>query len=514
MRNPIGAAGVLALWLVCGAAQAATFTVTNTNDSGPGSLREAINLANTGLGADTINFGVSGVIILASQLEITDDLTIDGRGARIVISGNSRVRVLRAGDRPGRGCSALTLIKLTIAKGATSGYGGGLYGCGTLNVVDSSFDSNTSGSYGGAIAYASTYPTTGTNSVNISGSTFHGNSAGEPFLVGNQGGAIYLWVPDPRLPEPGYVPPPPQTYTVTNSTFSRNFLISRCDIFPCHGNAIHVEGRSSDKLVITNSTLALNNLATAGIQQWAVNTSVTEVVFRNTILANSPGRNCPSPSPDPRWITRITDGGGNLSSDASCGFSEPSSVNSTDAQLGPLRDNGGPTLTMAPLSGSPAIDLGVNAVAVDSAGVPLATDQRGVGFARIFPSGGTVDRGAIEVAGFRFAGFFRPIENFPILNLTKAGASVPVRFSLNGYQGMAIFAAGSPYSQDVVCEKGSATNGVEEPVVENGNGLSYDATTDQYQFVWRTEKSWQAACRNLILKFSDGTVREALFQFK
>lgn len=161
MRKTIFAAATLSLLLGLGVAQAAIFTVTNTNDSGPGSLREAINLANTGLGADTINFGVSGAIILASQLEITDDLTIDGRGARIVISGNSRVRVLLAGDTTGRGCPALTLIKLTIAKGAHWYAGGGLKDCGTLNVVDSSFDSNNAGGYGGAIAYANTYPTTG-----------------------------------------------------------------------------------------------------------------------------------------------------------------------------------------------------------------------------------------------------------------------------------------------------------------------------------------------------------------
>src|SRR5262249_32666420 len=59
-----------------------------------------------------------------------------------------------------------------------------------------------------------------------------------------------------------------------------------------------------------------------------------------------------------------------------------------DPKLGPLQDNGGPTLTHALLPGSPALDAG------DNAGAPTH-DQRGPGFPRIF--GGTIDIGAFEV---------------------------------------------------------------------------------------------------------------------
>ena len=62
------------------------------------------------------------------------------------------------------------------------------------------------------------------------------------------------------------------------------------------------------------------------------------------------------------------------------------------ALLGPLADNGGPTQTHALLEGSPAIDAGNNALAVDENGIPLTTDQRGE--ARI--QSGTVDIGAVE----------------------------------------------------------------------------------------------------------------------
>jgi len=81
----------------------------------------------------------------------------------------------------------------------------------------------------------------------------------------------------------------------------------------------------------------------------------------------------------------ITDDGYNISSDGSAAFASGTSYNSTDPKLGPLADNGGPTLTMAPLALSPAIDFG------DANGAP-DSDQRG--FLRPFGAG--VDIGAVE----------------------------------------------------------------------------------------------------------------------
>src|SRR3990172_5305515 len=69
-------------------AQAATFTVTNTNDAGAGSLRQAITDANSAVGADTIAFDVSGTITLVTDLpQITDPLTIDASGGGVVLDG-------------------------------------------------------------------------------------------------------------------------------------------------------------------------------------------------------------------------------------------------------------------------------------------------------------------------------------------------------------------------------------------------------------------------------------------
>ena len=81
----------------------------------------------------------------------------------------------------------------------------------------------------------------------------------------------------------------------------------------------------------------------------------------------------------------IIDAGHNLSSDDSCSFTNVGSLNNTDPMLGPLADNGGPTLTMALLPGSPAIDAGDTALAP-------SIDQRG--FSR--PAGVAADIGAYE----------------------------------------------------------------------------------------------------------------------
>ncbi len=72
-------------WLPTQKVRANTYTVTNTLDSGVGSLRWAINNANTNLGADTIEFDIPDcggvcVITLSTALPtLTDDsTTIDG----------------------------------------------------------------------------------------------------------------------------------------------------------------------------------------------------------------------------------------------------------------------------------------------------------------------------------------------------------------------------------------------------------------------------------------------------
>ncbi|CAA9542696.1 MAG: hypothetical protein AVDCRST_MAG88-147, partial [uncultured Thermomicrobiales bacterium] len=103
------------------AARAATFSVTTTAESGPGSLRQAILDANGTPGGDTITFGVTGTITLASALPtITGDLAITGPGAgNLTISGAGLHRVFFTDS------GTVSIARLTIADGLAQGGTGG-----------------------------------------------------------------------------------------------------------------------------------------------------------------------------------------------------------------------------------------------------------------------------------------------------------------------------------------------------------------------------------------------------
>ncbi|HYT56144.1 MAG TPA: PxKF domain-containing protein [Verrucomicrobiae bacterium] len=114
---------------------------------------------------------------------------------------------------------------------------------------------------------------------------------------------------------------------------------------------------------------------------------------------------------------------------------------------------------------------------------------------------------------FNFTGFFRPVDNLPVLNIVKAGSAVPVKFSLNGNQGLNIFATGYPVSVSMSCTTTDLYDYIEETVTAGGSSLSYDASANQYVYVWKTEKSWAGSCRQLVVKLSDGTYHRANFNF-
>src|ERR1019366_6206699 len=103
-------------------AAAATYTVTNANDSGPGSLRQAITNSNTAGGTNTITFTVGGTITLASELPvITSAVTINGGGNNPTVSGNNQFRVFFV-DAPS---ATINISNLTIANGHANGGNGG-----------------------------------------------------------------------------------------------------------------------------------------------------------------------------------------------------------------------------------------------------------------------------------------------------------------------------------------------------------------------------------------------------
>ena len=93
---------------------------------------------------------------------------------------------------------------------------------------------------------------------------------------------------------------------------------------------------------------------------------------------------------------------------------------------------------------------------------------------------------------FNFDGFYPPVEPDPGLNVVKAGQAVPVKFSLGGDQGLNVIAVGYPASRPLACAT-LDPNGDLQPTRPAGrSALSYDAQSDQYTYVWKTNKAWPA----------------------
>ena len=115
---------------------------------------------------------------------------------------------------------------------------------------------------------------------------------------------------------------------------------------------------------------------------------------------------------------------------------------------------------------------------------------------------------------YDFTGFFPPVDNFE-LNVAKAGRAIPVKFSLDGDQGLEIFEEEYPRSVLILCESPDPNAiAIEGTDAAGGSSLSYDDDTDQYIYVWKTEKAWANTCRQLVVKLIDGTYHRANFTFK
>jgi hypothetical protein len=347
-----------------------TVTVTNINDSGAGSLRQAIADAASG---DTINFDTSGVFATPQTITLTSgelfinnkSLTIQGPGAsQLTVSGNNTYRVFRLlfGN-------PVTLDGLTVSGGKPfNSIGGGILNDGgALTLINCTVSGNSSGIFSGGGIYNANGPLTLINC------TVSGNSSGG-------GGGIFNGSSTMTLIN--------CTITGNSTTFSGGGILN-ANVFPT--------------LTLTNSTVSGNrsdsdgNTSGAGGGIYAFNNET----LNNTIVAgNFRGTGT---TPDDISGGTIDAANNNLIGDAATsggitngvsgnkvGFAVSAVLNTT------LANNGGPTLTHALVTGSPAFNAGGNALAVDSANQPLTTDQRGTSFPRII--GGTVDIGSYELA--------------------------------------------------------------------------------------------------------------------
>lgn len=119
---------------------------------------------------------------------------------------------------------------------------------------------------------------------------------------------------------------------------------------------------------------------------------------------------------------------------------------------------------------------------------------------------------------YQWHGFFQPVDNNGVFNAVKAGQGIPLKFDLDGNQGLDILWSGYPRSTVISCGGGANEDLLEESVTAGSSGLHYDGTVNppvgQYIYVWKSDKSWGGTCRRLDLKLTDGTTHSANFSFK
>ena len=386
------------------ASAATTLTVKTVNDSWEGScggtcsLRDAITAANLDSG-DTIVFapGVTGTISLQAGIPlptISANVTITGPGANVVtVSSNSMpppyqpYPVFNIASGVTAGISGLTIANgnyggivnngtltvtnCTLSGNASPGNGGGIYNGGALTVTGTVFSGNSAGGGGGIY---------NGGALTVTGSVFSGNSADDGGGIANFG-----------------------TLSVTNSTFSGNSAsrgggisnsfgtLSVTDSTFSSNNASNWGGGiySGGPLTVIHSTVSGNSVSISGNGGGIFNFfngPTSMVKLANSIVA---GNSAAGGADDfDQQGPRQTDDGGNF-----VGYSNGTQVSSGAISLAPLGNYGGPTQTMIPLPGSPAICNGTTT----PADVTLpTTDQRGWPMSPSTCPSGQVDAGAVQ----------------------------------------------------------------------------------------------------------------------
>lgn len=382
----------------------AAFLVTNLNDSGVGSLRQAVLDANANgnpAEIDTIRFDpallyTSRVIGLTSgEIAITQSVSIVGPSfdpSGIIVSGNDNGRVFSVGVT----AQNVTLQYFTITRGNSSGNGGGLLNAGLNTLLTDMVVSDNQGDFGGGLS------NTGTDGrLEIQRSQIISNSA-----MSSGGGVDNFF----------------GTVVINDTTIAENFAGDG-------GGGVINQGGGFAVLTITNSTISHNTAASnsggggggvfAGLNLSMGNCTVVGNVTNGggggitvasataglsnlTIVNNIDFSTLSDGAGGIRNINSLLSGSNlvvaqNRSSSGNDDLS-PGAINSAnqanfiggDPELGPLQDNGGPTFTMMPLPGSPVLDNGITG--------GVNRDQRG--FARAVSSTGNgmrlFDQGAVE----------------------------------------------------------------------------------------------------------------------
>jgi hypothetical protein len=393
-------ATALALLAGATAAQAQTFTVTNTSDSGvtgDGSLRGELKSANQAPGADTVVFapGLSGTIALTGgDLTINGGVEIDGLGpAQLTVEETTAERVFTIAEATGG--EAVTIAGLHIANGTAPsggkhpGFGGDIINSGaTLALVDDLITGGTASNEGGGIA--STEGPLILRSSTVSGNHALGDAgitAGGPAeswtiesstIAGNVAsgfnGGLALQTVSTGLIEDSTIsgnsakgnaggelnPAAGATIIVRDSTIAGNVAAE-------DGGGLEVNFGAGGAVTIEDSTIAANHAN--GGEGGGIRTVDPGLTLADTIVA---GNTATGKGPDIAGIAGSVAGAfsliGNPKGVTLTETVPGSDLIGSDPQLGPLAENGGPTATMALAPTSPAVNKG---------GGVLTTDQRG-----------------------------------------------------------------------------------------------------------------------------------------
>jgi predicted outer membrane repeat protein len=374
----------------------------------------ALSAALSGGGTVTFNCGGAATITVGSVHAINADTTIDGGGVVTISSSGtfplSAIFPVSSGvnfsldnltmTNALHGCisgdGTVTVTNSTFS-GNHAAFGAAIFTSGTAIITGSAFSDNSVNNCGGAVAGTSAA------SLNVDNSTFSGNHT--PVNSGD-GGAICTWhtttitnstfSSNSSNGQGGAIYQGGGTLTVTDSTFSGNHVAgSGLAIYNIGGTTLNVtnstffgnygpgEGSVTGfgTVTITNCTFSANASGGGG-NSGAVLSAGTVTVSNTILVGNSSWQNCSGP---------IIDGGNNLDSGATCGFtSSTGSLSNTDPMLDPagLANNGGPTQTIALCGGpsnpnllctviSPAINVGNQAICAAAPVYDL--DQRGFG---------------------------------------------------------------------------------------------------------------------------------------
>lgn len=402
---------LIAVLMLPGFSLAATYTVTNLDDSGPGSLRQAVLDANANpTTPHTIEFqsGLTGTIALTSGLiEITSQVTINGPGAdHLAVSGNQASRIFYI-----QGAAAnVTIKKLTIKDGYPRDEAGGgiIVGYGFLT-LDHCILSDNVATIGGAIHNHA-------GRIIVMNSTLVGNTVS--YTAYPNGAGIYNYIGSVRIVNStimdneavwngsshggGGIFNHNGALDIVNSTLSGNSAGSGGGIYT------HFEGGLDSEfpsiIRIENSTLSGN---IAHSSYWMLGGGgiyigcETTVQVSNSLIAGNTAPLGPEIRRESWWggqCGTLESQGYNLfgqNGDSGLYYVSPVDTDlilqgAINTAIAPLADNGGPTKTHLLVAGSPAIDAGNDALLNPE----ITTDQRGTGFPRMV--GNQVDIGAVE----------------------------------------------------------------------------------------------------------------------